>query len=283
MENNKNTLFYSPKENHLAIVYSNRHGHGRFNRFIDETQNVWLGPKALTQLYVLKEHNLGPRTSHIFLSNVLTADRVYLELELKVFYRVDPRNAAPENLVQVLNMPDAGFESIIKTNTEEKVRNDVFVHFTEDELFEPRGRKNLRTVLSSRISERVRGFGIMVNPQFGVAIMNIQPNEIYQQAMQQESAARSQGNAVLKRVAPTLQNLSVEQAMQVLYTHLASTITQTGNVPDHIHTIQNGNQTPVQNQDIDPLISGTPEGPHPPPSTPPQKPKREYKYPIAAD
>lgn len=277
----ENKLFYSPKENHLAIVYSERHGQARFKRFIDETERVWLGPKAITHLYVLKEHSLGARTAHIFLSNVLTADRVHLELELKVFYRVDPRKAVPANLVQVVNMPDAGFESIVRTNTEEKVRNDVFIRFTEDELFETRGRKHLRTALSSRISERVSGFGITVDPQFGVAVMNMQPNAIYQRAMQEESAATSQGNAVLKRVTPSLQNLSLEQALQVLYTHLASTITKTDNIPNHVYALQNASEIPMQN--IDPPIGNVTEGPLPPPPASPRKPKQEHQYPIAAD
>ena len=262
---------YSPKENHLAIVYSDRYGHARFNRFIDETERVWLGPKMLTHRYVLKEHYLGPRTAHIFLSNILTADRIHLELELKVFYRVDPRKTASENLVQVLNMPDTGFESIVKTNTEENARNAVFIRFTEAELFEPIGRKRLRTALSSAIAERVSGFGITVNPQFGVAVMNIQPNEIYQRALQEESAATSQGNAVYKRVAPTLQNMDMVQALQVLYTHLASTMTKTDTVPSTLYTAQpSGNIT-------EKLVQNQPENESQP------KKKRDYQYPIAAD
>ena len=264
-------LFYSPQENHLAIVYSDRYGHARFHGFVDETQRVWLGPKALTRRYVLKEHYLGPRTAHIFLSNVLTADRVHLELELKVFYRVDPRKTAPENLVQVINMPRAAFESIVKTNTEEKVRNDVFIRFTESELFEPVGRKRLRTALSSCIAERVSGFGIMINPQFGVALMNMQPNEIYQRALKEESAARSQGNAVYKRVEPTLDKMTAAQALQVLNMHLASTMTKAEQVPSVIHTTQ-PRVTPPET-----LIQDQPENGSQP------KKKRGYKYPIAAD
>ena len=202
---------------------------------------------------MLKEHYLDPRTAHIHLSNVLTADRVHLELELKVFYRVHPRNTAPANLTQVLNMPDAGLESIV------------------------------RRALSSRIAERVRGFGIDINPQFGVAVMNMQPNEIYQRALQEESAATSQGNAVLKRVTPTLQNMGQQQALQVLYTHLASTITKANNVTDHIYNIQNGHEVPIQDQDINPMIENVPQGSHHPPSKPPSKPKTERQYPIAAD
>ncbi len=257
---------YSPKENHLAIVYSERHGYNRFKGFIDESQRVWLGPKFFTRLYVLKEHYLGPRTAQIHLSNVLTMDRIYLELDLKVFYRVDPRKADPANLVQVVNMPATGFEGIVKTNTEEKVRNDAFIRFTEDELFGLRGRKNLRTALSSLISERVSGFGITVDPRFGVAVMNIQPNQFYQQAMLEESAATSQGNAAFKRVAPTLR-ISAQQAQQLPYTHVASTMTKTGTMPSTLYMPQSSEM--IQNESEQ-------EGPQP-------KKRRGYKYPIAAD
>ena len=267
------TFFYSPQENHLAIVYSERQGQKRFHRFIDETQRAPIGPRWLTQLYVLKEFYLGPRTAHILLSDVLTADRVHLELELKVFYRVDPRKTTPANLVQVLNMADAGLEGIVRTNTQEKVRNDVFLRFTEAELFSLRGRKNVRTVLSSLISERVSGFGIMVDPRFGVAIMNMQPNAIYYRAMQEESAAIAQGNAVLKRVAPSVQNLSVNDAVQMFYTHLASTMTKTDNIPSSVYMApasdgMRQNYGKMLETDLDDT---------------PQKPRRPYKYPIAAD
>lgn len=177
-------------------------------------------------------------------------------------------------------MPDEGLESIVKTNTEEKVRNDVFIRFTEDDLFSSRGPKHLRSALSSRIAEPVSGFGIAINPQFGVAVMNMQPNEIYQRAMQEEAAATSQGNAVPKRVAPTLQNQDLQQALQVLYTHFASMITKTNNVPGQIYNIQNGHEVRIKDEVVDPMIRNVPEGP---PSMPPRKPKTERQYPIAAD
>lgn len=63
----KSKIFYSPKENHLAIVYTDRRGYDRFRGFVDETQRTWLRPKLLTRRYVLKEHYLGP-AQHKFTS-----------------------------------------------------------------------------------------------------------------------------------------------------------------------------------------------------------------------
>lgn len=276
----ENTFFYrySPPENKLGVIYVSNHGRERFKRFVTEEEQIWLG--SATRCYLLKEFPLGPRTAHIFLSNVLTADHVYLELELKVFFRVDPRNAAPGNLIQVINMANANFEGPVRTHTEERVRNEIFIQFTAEEALSHRGRKNIRTAISSLVAEKVKGMGITVNPQFGAALMNVQPHEIYQRALQEEAAATSQGNAVYKRVAPTLQNMDAAQALQVLYTHLASTMTKTDTVPNQIYTVQNGNENSIQ--DINPL-GNLPDGPTSPPTMPPRKPKPEHQYPIAAD
>ena len=139
---------YSPPEKKLGIIYSSLHGRNRFKHFITEDEYVWLG--SLTHNYLLKEFPLGPRTAHILLSNVLTADRVYLDLELKVFFRVDPRNAASENLIQVINMPNSAFEGPVRTHTEERIRNEIFPQFTANEALSRQGRKNIRKAISSR-------------------------------------------------------------------------------------------------------------------------------------
>jgi len=275
----KQRLFYSPEENHIAIICSGFCRQKRFKGFATEKEHIWLGPRRLTHRFVFKEINLGPRTAHILLSNVLTVDQVHLELELKVFYRVDPRDTAPENLIQVLKMPNAGFESIVRTNTEEKVRNEIFVQKTADKLFSYHGRRDLRKMLSNRISERVRGFGITVNPLFGAVILNMQPNAIYKQAMQEASAAKAQDLASIRRLAASLDampKLTSEQAEQILYLQMASAVNKTGNIPQAIYT-QHNNESPAPTQGLPSVNANQPEGPQP------KKVKPEHKYPIAAD
>lgn len=275
----KQPIFYSPEENHLAVVYSENLGQRRFKRFATENERIFLGPQKLTHRFVFKEINLGPRTAHFSLSNVLTADHVHLELELKVFYRVDPRDAAPENFIQVLKMPGTGFESIVLTNTEEKVRNDVFIQKTADELFSYHGRRDLRKTLSSRIAERVRGFGITVNPLFGAAIMNMQPNAIYQQAMQEASAAGAQNLASIRRLAAsieTMSNMTAEKTEQLLYLQMASAVNKTGNMPQAIYTQHNSENRALM-PGVPAIKSNEPEGPQL------KKEKPEHQYPWAAD
>lgn len=263
---------YSPPENKLGIIYAARYGRERFHSFVTEDEWIWLG--ALNGRYLLKEFRLGPRTAHIFLKNVLTADRVYLELELKVFYRVDPRNATLRNRIQVIGMPN--HEAPVRTHVEERVRNEILIQFTAEEALSHRGRKNIRSAISALVAEKVKGMGITINPQYGAAIINMQPHELYQRALQEEAAALSQGQAAYKRVAPSLQNLDAAQALQVLYTHLASTMTKTNTMPEQVYTIQAGNEKPIQ--DIDPF-GNLPNNP----PTPPRSPRPERQYPIAAD
>lgn len=276
MMENRLLYRYSPPENMLGIIYSARNRRERFHRFVTEAERVWLG--SINGRYLLKEFPLGPRTAHLFLKNVLTADHVYLELELKIFYRVDPRKANEANRIQVINM--ASHEAPVRTHAEERVRNEILIQFTAEEALSHRGRKNIRAAISALVSDKVKGMGITVNPQFGAAIINMQPHELYQRALQEEAAALSQGNAAYKRVAPALQNLDAAQALQVLYTHLASTMTKTDTMPAQVYTMQNGNQNKIQ--DIPPF-GNLPEGPTSPPSLPPRRPRSERQYPIAAD
>jgi hypothetical protein len=265
-KNNKWLYRYSPPENMLGIIYTSHRERERFSRFVTEDHEIWLG--KLTHRYLFKEIPLGPRTAHIFLSNILTADCAYLDLELKVFFRVDPRNAATDNLIQVIKMADKTFESPVRTHTEERVRNEIFARVSAEEALSYNGRRKIRRAISSMVSEKVKGMGISVNDRFGASIMNIQPNAIYQRALQEEAAATSLGNAAYKRLAPTLDNIQLEEELQVLYTHLASTMTKTGEIPSTFYAAKTPANTGQKN------IEKEPEE---------QKKRRDYKYPIAAD
>lgn len=266
MNRHKRLYRYSPPENTLGVIYEAYRERERFSKFITEHEMIWLG--KLTHRYLLREFPLGPRTAHIHLSNILTADHVYLDLELKIFYRVDPRNAAPGNLIQVLRMPNSAFEGPVRTHTEERVRNEIFARTNAEEALSYKGRRKIRRAISSMVAEKVKAMGISVNDRFGAAIMNLQPNAVYQRALQEESAATSQGNAAYKRLAPTLQNMELEEALQVLYTHLASTITKTDEIPSALFTAQppaKTAQTIIEKEADE------------------QSKRREYKYPLAAD
>ena len=77
--------FYSPPENHLGVIY--RKGlftrKERFSEFITQRQTTWLGNFR----FVNREIRLTPRTAFKRMENVLTYDRVPLDVEVKVVQR----------------------------------------------------------------------------------------------------------------------------------------------------------------------------------------------------
>lgn len=262
-------IFYSPEENHLGVIYSERFGRRRFQRFVTEKENIIIGPRKITQRFVLKEIYLGPRTVQLSFPDMITQDQVHLEIDLKVFYRLDPRKTNADMLVQVLNSNPNVFEGIIRTNITEKLRNEIFIQKKISEIFSYQGRRALRKIVSSRLAERVRGFGITIHPLFGVAFMNIQPNAYYQKAMQEVAAAPLQGQAANQRIAqPPTQNPN--EAISMLYAQTASAVAQTGTFPEHIYLHESGNghlpttrQQHTRRQQTAPKQGKTPEDEHP--------------------
>jgi hypothetical protein len=112
---------------------------------------------------------------------VYTKDRIPVDLDLKVYYSVDLRQANPASLAQALTLSTDGWEGLVKTNATDLSRNVVVISFTFDELNSPRGRLLLKKTLSAHLSERVKNMGVQVNPRTGVNLQNVQPNEFIAQ------------------------------------------------------------------------------------------------------
>lgn len=228
-------LFYSPAENHLGIIYSSRFGHNRFKMFVTQNEHI-IHPDRHPRYYLLKEINLGSRAVRLSFSDIFSADRVLLKFDLKVSFRFDPRDAVPDNFIQALNLSSKALENIINANIGRMLRNEVIIQKNaEDILFSHVGKRELQRILSSRIAEQVRDLGISINPSFGVSIVNVQPDKIYLKAVQEEAVAEAQSRAAQKRLASSLGNVSAEQALQILYTQIASAIVKTGNIPEKIY------------------------------------------------
>lgn len=224
-----NEIFYSPPENHLGVIYWRE----RFSQFVTPQQWTIVRPFR----HVFKEICLDPRTAQARLENVFTGDQIPLDLYLKVFYRVDPRQADRAQLIQVLHFPDEAWETIVRTNIEEIARNRVFIGKLFNELFTLQGRQDLRHQLSKMIAERVRGFGMIINPLYGVAVINLQPNQTFLKALQDQSAAIAQSEAAIRRILPILDRLgqgNMQTALQAIFLQTASAIGKNGDVPDII-------------------------------------------------
>ena len=219
-------IIYTPPEDHLGVIFSRAFGREKFSQLVPVGKYVVLYPFR----YVYKEILLSPRTAFISLDDVITEDYIPLELEMKVFYRVDPRDADKEKFLQVIDLSPEAIDTIIKVNIEEITRNDIFIHKIINHLFSSEGRQEVRRELSTGLAERVRGFGITVNPLYGVAIISLQPNEIYLKDLHDQSAAKALSEAAIQRVYPMLEQLSqndIQSALQAVFQQLAQAINLT--------------------------------------------------------
>ncbi|HEX5808211.1 MAG TPA: SPFH domain-containing protein [Anaerolineales bacterium] len=222
-------VLYRPTENHVGVIYSRW---GKFKRFAHP--NKWTLLSSTFEL-VAREVRLDVRTAKITLENVLTRDKVAIDLEMKVFYSVDVRQASEDRRIQVLRFEnDAPWDEIVKTGITDIARNVIVISRTFDELATEAGMRYLKQALSGALAPRVRGFGILMN-RFAVGIMSLQPNETFRQALQERSAATAMGNAAAERVRPMLDQLNdhdQKKAFINLVMQIASAVAKNGQSPD---------------------------------------------------
>jgi hypothetical protein len=187
---------------------------------------------------VEKETKLDMRTTHIQLNDVYTRDNIAIDLELKIFHMVDLRQVSPDRLIQVLRFPtENAWDEIVRTGITDITRNQVVVSRCFAELTSLEGRSNLKQLLSFTLAERVRDFGILVNARFGVSIINLQPNEAFQEALKEGSVARTVGDAAVDRIRPLFEHLSDQdqaKAFIALVMQIAAAVAKNGQSPDII-------------------------------------------------
>jgi regulator of protease activity HflC (stomatin/prohibitin superfamily) len=224
-------VLYRPTENHVGVIYR----FGRFGRFVDPDRWSVLLPGIDS---VEKETKLDMRTTHLQLTNVYTRDHVAIDLELKIFHMVDLRQVSPERLIQVLRFPtENAWDEIVRTGITDITRNQIVVSRSFAELTTPEGRSHLKQLLSFAIAERVRGFGILVNERFGVSIINLQPNEAFQEALKEETVAKTVGSAAVDRLRPFFEQFGDQdqaKAFIALVMQIASAVAKNGQSPDII-------------------------------------------------
>lgn len=226
-------IFYRPPENHVGVIYSRW---GKFKRFANPDE--WTVLSSVVES-VEKEVRLDMRTTIVRLENVLTRDRVPIDLDMKVFFSVDVRQVAAERLIQVLHFPsENAWEEIVKTGITDIARNGIVIARSFDELASPDGMAYLKRALSAEVGQRVRAFGILMS-RFAVNIMNLQPNEMFRQALQEGSAAKAIGSAAVDRLRPILEQFKdqdQQKAFVMLVMQIASAVAKTGQSPDVLLT-----------------------------------------------
>jgi regulator of protease activity HflC (stomatin/prohibitin superfamily) len=229
-------LLYRPTENHVGVIYRL----GRFRSFVDPDHWAVLLPWVDS---VAKEAMLDLRTANIALNNVYTRNNIAVDIELKVFYFVDLRQVSPDRCMQVLRFDsEDAWDDILRTGLTDITRNSILVARSYEEISTREGRTNLKQALSSALAQHVRGFGVLVNPRFGVTIVNLQPNEAFQQALKEESAAKTLGIAAADRIRPLFEQFKdqdQEKAFLTLVMHIAAAVAKNGQSPDIIFPSNN--------------------------------------------
>lgn len=224
-------ILYRPTENHVGVIYR----FGRFHRFVDPDH--WAGTLPWFET-VEKESKLDMRTVQLSLADVYTHERVPVNVEFKAFYLVDLRLTEVERRLQALRFPtEQAWDEIVRTAINDVARNSIFIAKTFDELNSKAGRSYLKSALSEEIASRVRGFGILINPRFGVNVVNLQPNEEFRKALMEESAAGALGSAAVSRLKPLIEQFieqKQEKAVYALVMQIASAVAKHGNIPDVI-------------------------------------------------
>jgi len=224
-------ILYRPTENHVGVIYRN----GRFHRLVDPDSLVFTIPWFES---ISREIGLDMHTARVSLKDVYTREKIAIDLEFKIFYLVDLRKVDAAHRTQVLRFSsENAWEEIIRTQINDISRNSIFISQTFDELSTREGQRFLKRRLSSELAERVQGFGIVLNPRFGVNVVNLQPNEEFRKALMDASAASSLGSAAASRLTPLqdlLRDQDREKALSNLILQIASAITKSGEVPDVI-------------------------------------------------
>jgi len=219
---------YRPSENHLGVVYR----YGRFHRFIESNEWTLLIP------YVEKVHrevSLYMRTAEVKLSRVELQDGLTVDLRFKVFFKTDLRQAKQENLLQALKFDGPEWPEMIKTGMEDIARNQVFLDMNQAQMNMLRKSREIKRLISKQISERVKGFGILINEEGGAMLVEAHPNETYVEAVQKFKAAVPIGQAALERLRPildTLKQMRHEDARAAMLLEYASKILEVESLPD---------------------------------------------------
>lgn len=220
---------YRPSENHLGVVYRL----GRFHRFVNSDEWSFLMPYFET---VKLESPLSMRTAEFELHKVELQDGLTVDAHFKVFFKTDLRLTPRENLAQVLTFEGRDWPiALIKTGMEDITRNQVFLDMNLDQLKELRKSRAIKKLFSSEIASRVAMFGILINEEYGAMLVNVRPNEVYNNALQKNMAAKHLGQAAIERLNPVLsaiKQMRHNDARAALMLEIASKVLEVTELPD---------------------------------------------------
>jgi regulator of protease activity HflC (stomatin/prohibitin superfamily) len=215
---------YRPHENYVGTINM----FGRYWRMVNPNQCVILIP--LLQR-IRCETSLGFRSTSTEIKDVLTHDNVPVNLYIQVYYRFDIRKVSSTVLIDLLGAEEDRINKIILTYVEDVVRNRALINSNYTSLHNSIARRNLELMLVATLSNQLNDFGIQLNQGRGIKIINLQPNEQFQKALCQLSAATALGAAMLERMQPLLKEMSNQYpnvSWDTVGMMLASTLAQDG-------------------------------------------------------
>jgi len=226
---------YRPPEDHLGVIYRL----GRLSRLVQPDEWAIILPG----IHQTKDPvSLHVRRLEVPLSELLTQDQVPVDCELIAFYRLDLRLAAADFRSEALQIPEVGWNSVIKTALQE-IANEAIGGLTSQQLLTPVGRKRLKRILSALLAERVGHFGLVVSRQTGVSVQVLRPAEAIWEAMVDQLTAVSLGEAALARIYPMLEELSQrhpEIGWEALLLEWASVMAKEGRAPQSLMAYSQG-------------------------------------------
>jgi hypothetical protein len=187
-------LMYRPPENSVGVVYL-------FDR-------LWYvaGPDE-TVLRIPLLHrirssiSLKTRRADVFLSSRLTKCGIPMDVNCIVYFRVDVRWSKSDFRLQALEYSDEIWRQIAGTSLT-GVANEIIAGLTMGEILASDGKPRLKRALSVLLARRARELGLVTNPRYGVMVESIVPARRIWEAMVEQMAAPSLGDAAQEIVEP---------------------------------------------------------------------------------
>ena len=246
---------YRPPENSVGVVYL-------FDR-------LWYvaGPDE-TVLRIPLLHrirhsiSLKTRRADVFLSSRLTKGGIPMDVNCIVYFRVDVRWAKSDFRLQALEYSDEIWRQIAGTSLT-GVANEIVAGLTMGEILASDGKPRLKRALSVLLARRARELGLVTNPRYGVMVESIVPARRIWEAMVEQMAAPSLGDAAQEIVEPMAELVKQYPHIggELLQMGWAAAITRDAAGPGVLVSARNGPERAERNPSVrNPTTQGAGDG-----------------------
>jgi len=190
-------LLYRPPENSVGVIYLS----DRLWYIAGPNESVLVIPRLHS---IKRPISLKTRRADTYLTGRLTKDGVPMDITCLVYFRVDVRWAKDDFRIQALEYNDEIWRQIASTSLTGVV-NDILSGLMMRQALADDGKQRLKRLLSEVLAERALSLGLIINPCYGVTVDSIEPAKRIWDAMVEEMAAPSLGDAAHDAVRPMLE------------------------------------------------------------------------------